>query len=262
MLTPAGLDETLPELRADMGETNLADPDFQMGNGCLIDQLVGQFMAHVCGLGYLLDRGKVEAVGQFERMRQLPGVVEEIPQVDSEPLLVVRHPAVHKDVRPERYIFRRVHRQIFIRRVRQRHVGRRDAVEEEKGIVALGSEIVEDALDFVLHAEPVHDLRPAAILDKLLARVAVIHRRMQRIVEAEKFGRGMNMPLADQSRVVAGGFELLGDCGVRNVEAHSQRPRGNDRLALFAVLADIAESAHACAGVLPRNWKTGNFPFI
>ena len=63
MLTPAGLDETLPELRADMGETNLADPDFQMGNGCLIDQLVGQFMAHVCGLGYLLDRGKVEAVG-------------------------------------------------------------------------------------------------------------------------------------------------------------------------------------------------------
>ena len=57
--TPASLDETLPELRAGLGETNLADPDFQMGNGCLIDQLVVQYMAHVVGLGHLLDRGNV-----------------------------------------------------------------------------------------------------------------------------------------------------------------------------------------------------------
>ncbi len=53
--TPASLEETLPELRAGMGETNLADPEFQMGNGCLVDQLVGQYMAHVTGLGYLLS---------------------------------------------------------------------------------------------------------------------------------------------------------------------------------------------------------------
>ena len=30
-------------------------PDLQLGAGCLVDQLVGQYMAHVCGLGYLLD---------------------------------------------------------------------------------------------------------------------------------------------------------------------------------------------------------------
>lgn len=33
--------------------------DFQLGKGCLVDQLVGQFMAHVCGLGYLHDKRKV-----------------------------------------------------------------------------------------------------------------------------------------------------------------------------------------------------------
>ena len=30
-------------------------PPFQLGKGCLVDQLVGQYMAHVCGLGYLGD---------------------------------------------------------------------------------------------------------------------------------------------------------------------------------------------------------------
>ena len=30
-------------------------PDFQLGKGCLVDQLVGQYMAHICGLGYLAD---------------------------------------------------------------------------------------------------------------------------------------------------------------------------------------------------------------
>jgi uncharacterized protein (DUF608 family) len=28
-------------------------PVFQLGNGCMADQLVGQYMAHICGLGYL-----------------------------------------------------------------------------------------------------------------------------------------------------------------------------------------------------------------
>lgn len=30
-------------------------PEFQLGKGCLVDQLVGQYMAHICGLGYLGD---------------------------------------------------------------------------------------------------------------------------------------------------------------------------------------------------------------
>jgi uncharacterized protein (DUF608 family) len=43
-------------LRVGAGAKDLRDPDFQVGPGCLVDQLVGQLMAHVCGLGYLLDR--------------------------------------------------------------------------------------------------------------------------------------------------------------------------------------------------------------
>ena len=47
------------EHNPDLGATNLADPEFQIGAGCLIDQLVGQYMAHVCGLGYLADPEKI-----------------------------------------------------------------------------------------------------------------------------------------------------------------------------------------------------------
>ena len=49
-----------PGLRHEsMGARNLAEPELQLGAGCLIDQLVGQYMAHVCGLGYLLSPDNV-----------------------------------------------------------------------------------------------------------------------------------------------------------------------------------------------------------
>ncbi|MGD0089842.1 MAG: GH116 family glycosyl-hydrolase [Planctomycetota bacterium] len=49
-----------PGLRHEqMGARNLSDPELQLGSGCLVDQLVGQYTAHVCGLGYLLDEKHV-----------------------------------------------------------------------------------------------------------------------------------------------------------------------------------------------------------
>ena len=39
-----------------MGAANPEAPDYQMGEACLADQLLGQYMAHVIGLGYLLDQ--------------------------------------------------------------------------------------------------------------------------------------------------------------------------------------------------------------
>jgi non-lysosomal glucosylceramidase len=37
-----------------MGSDDVTKPDFQLGKACLVDQLVGQYMAHICGLGYLV----------------------------------------------------------------------------------------------------------------------------------------------------------------------------------------------------------------
>ena len=34
-------------------------PPYQLGKGCLVDQLVGQYMSHICGLGYLADKGNI-----------------------------------------------------------------------------------------------------------------------------------------------------------------------------------------------------------
>jgi hypothetical protein len=52
---PAGPQNVHPGLLVGMGAKDLSKPDYQLGPGCLVDQLVGQYMAHICGLGYLLD---------------------------------------------------------------------------------------------------------------------------------------------------------------------------------------------------------------
>ena len=57
---PASAADVAPSLLVGMGATDLHNPDYQLGPGCLVDQLVGQYMAHVCGLGYLLDPGHVQ----------------------------------------------------------------------------------------------------------------------------------------------------------------------------------------------------------
>lgn len=46
--------DVAPVLLVGMGAKNLTEPDYQLGEGCLVDQLVGQYMAHISGLGYLI----------------------------------------------------------------------------------------------------------------------------------------------------------------------------------------------------------------
>lgn len=43
-----------------MSDPNVIIPPYQLGSGCLVDQLVGQYMAHVCGLGYLAKKENVQ----------------------------------------------------------------------------------------------------------------------------------------------------------------------------------------------------------
>jgi len=61
-----------PESRDDIAEglmrgnkgQDLQNPDYQLSKGCLVDQLVGQYMAHVVGLGYLVDKDHVKTTLQ------------------------------------------------------------------------------------------------------------------------------------------------------------------------------------------------------
>ncbi len=70
---PESAEDVAPSLRLDMGAKVVTEPDYQLGQGCLVDQLVGQYMAHVCGLGYLVDpahvRTALASVLKYNRRR-------------------------------------------------------------------------------------------------------------------------------------------------------------------------------------------------
>ena len=51
---------TDPETFEFLPENSDKIPPFQLGKGCLVDQLVGQYMAHICGLGYLGDKNHIQ----------------------------------------------------------------------------------------------------------------------------------------------------------------------------------------------------------
>jgi uncharacterized protein (DUF608 family) len=52
-------DKIDPSFLVGMGTANTMAPDYQVGEGCQADQLLGQCQAHVAGLGYLLDEAHV-----------------------------------------------------------------------------------------------------------------------------------------------------------------------------------------------------------
>ncbi len=54
-------DKVAQGLTVGMGAADPMHPDFQAGEGCLVDQLLGQYLAHLAGLGYLLNRKNVAA---------------------------------------------------------------------------------------------------------------------------------------------------------------------------------------------------------
>jgi uncharacterized protein (DUF608 family) len=58
-----------------MGFENPEAPEYQVGEGCLADQLIGQYLAEVCGLGLLLDEGNVrktlQSIHRYNFKREL-----------------------------------------------------------------------------------------------------------------------------------------------------------------------------------------------
>ncbi len=62
-------------LRSTGGAEDPEHPDFQLGEGCLADQLIGQYLADVAGLGPLLDPAKIrktmESIYRYNHRSQL-----------------------------------------------------------------------------------------------------------------------------------------------------------------------------------------------
>jgi uncharacterized protein (DUF608 family) len=61
VVPPRKKEDIAPGLLVGMGAGDVTHPDYQLGAGCLVDQLVGQFVAHVCGLGPLVDPAHARA---------------------------------------------------------------------------------------------------------------------------------------------------------------------------------------------------------
>ncbi len=93
-----------------MGALDLSDPDFQLGAGCLVDQLVGQYMAHICGLGYLLKPENVvktlESIMKFNYRESLRGHFNHMRSYalnDEAAVLMATYPRGNRPKRPFPY---------------------------------------------------------------------------------------------------------------------------------------------------------------
>lgn len=53
--------EIAENLRSGMGSEDTLHPEYQVGAGCLVDQLVGQYLADICGLGPLVSKENIRA---------------------------------------------------------------------------------------------------------------------------------------------------------------------------------------------------------
>ena len=79
----------------DMGADNPEAPEFQLGDGCLADQLIGQYLADLAGLGPLLDpahiRKTLESIRKYNHRAQLfeHDSVQRVYALNDEPAVLV-----------------------------------------------------------------------------------------------------------------------------------------------------------------------------
>ena len=68
-------DQIAPALRSEMGSENTEKPEYQVGEGCFIDQLIGQYLADLTGLGPLVSpryiRKSLESIYRYNYKRSL-----------------------------------------------------------------------------------------------------------------------------------------------------------------------------------------------
>lgn len=107
---PASAAEIAPGLRRGLGTKNLKHPASQLGAGCLVDQLVGQYMAHTCALGYLLDKNHVrktlQSIMKYNFRKNLYGHFNHYRSFavnDESALLMASYPKGRRPQRPFPY---------------------------------------------------------------------------------------------------------------------------------------------------------------
>jgi uncharacterized protein (DUF608 family) len=108
---PMRLEDIAPGLRHEsMGSRELSDPDFQLGSACLIDQLVGQMLAHICGLGHLADPKKIaKALASVKRFNSRNGMwghfnhLRSFALSDESAVLMASYPRGRRPRRPFPY---------------------------------------------------------------------------------------------------------------------------------------------------------------
>ena len=68
-------DQIAPQLISGFGSDNTEVPEYQVGGGCLVDQLLGQYLAHVAGLGPLISpehaRKTLDSIYRYNYKRSL-----------------------------------------------------------------------------------------------------------------------------------------------------------------------------------------------
>jgi len=137
-------------LLAGMGADMLEEPKFQIGRGCIADQLVGQVMAHVAGLGHLLKpahiRKALRSIMRYNYRRSLADHFNNMRSYalgDEGGVLVCSYPRGERPAQPFPYfaevwtgieytaaanmLYENMPREAMkiIRTVRDRHDGRR-----------------------------------------------------------------------------------------------------------------------------------------
>ncbi len=107
---PQAGDVILEGLRAGLGAATPQEPELQLGAGCLVDQLVGQYFAHVCGLGYLLDprhvRRALRAIMKYNFRRRFHDHFNHLRSFvlgDESALLMATYPRGRRPKRPFPY---------------------------------------------------------------------------------------------------------------------------------------------------------------
>jgi uncharacterized protein (DUF608 family) len=88
-------DSIAPATIGDMGAEHPEQPEFQLGEGCLADQLIGQYLADLAGLGPLVDSGHIrktlESIRKYNYRAQLydHDSVQRVYALNDEPALLV-----------------------------------------------------------------------------------------------------------------------------------------------------------------------------